>query len=93
MLRIRELNEDLLQRILCDLREVCDERAILPDSHIIPHQPSKLTAEPRATSKYAKVWRGQASLGEERNGTSDVCIKAIKTEKLHKVGEPSSASP
>ena len=91
MLRIQGLNEGLLQRILCDLREVCGERATLPDSHIIPRQFSGWTVEPRVTSKYAKVWRDKVSLGEEGNRTTDVCVKAIKTEKLYKVGEPSSA--
>jgi hypothetical protein len=54
---------------------------------MIPHQFSELTAEPCATSKYAKVWRDRVSLGEEGNGTTDVCVKAIKTENLPKVGD------
>ena len=54
---------------------------------MIPHRFSELTAEPRTTSKYAKVWKDQANLGEEGDGATDVCIKVIKTEKLHKVGE------
>ena len=40
-------------------------------------------------SRYAEVWRGQASLREGANGAMDLCLKVVKTEKVHKVGESS----
>ena len=87
MLRIKELGERTRQQTLFNLREVCGERVILPDSHVIPTQPSKLTAEPDDVSRYAEVWRGQMALGEGGNGMTDVCIKVIKAERVHEVGE------
>jgi phage gp16-like protein len=91
VLRTKGPSKDLLPRVLHDLQEVCGKRATLPDSHMIPHQFSESTAEHCTTSKYAEVWKDQANLGEEGDGATDVCIKVIKTEKLHKVGESSSA--
>ena len=57
---------------------------------MIRYQMSKSTPEPDTTSKYAEVWRGQLNLEEGGNSSTDVCIKAIKTENVHKVGETSS---
>ncbi|KAF9647772.1 kinase-like protein [Thelephora ganbajun] len=84
VLRVERLSEDLRRRTLHNLREVCGERAILPESCMVFRQFSKLTAEPCAVSKYAEVWKGQTGPGEGGNSTMDVCIKAINLENVHK---------
>ena len=90
MLNINGLDDRLTQRTLHDLREVCGEWGILPESHVIRYRISKSTPKPDAASKYAEAWRGQMSPGE--GGPTDVCIKVIKTENVHKVsGIPSPA--
>lgn len=91
MLRIEELNEDLHQRTLHILQEVCGGRAILPDSHVIPC-PLSLTAKPCVASKYAEVRKGRACFMEGGNDITDVCVKAIKMGKVHKVGKSSDPS-
>ena len=85
MLGIHGLDDRLLRRTLHDLREVCGERAILPGSHVIRYQISKSTLKLDTASRYAEVWRGQMDLGAGSNGPTDVCIKVIKTENVHKV--------
>jgi len=87
-----ELDGELLHRTLHNLREVCSERTIVPGSCIVPREFSRLTDHPVAVSRYAEVWSGQPSPGEGNVGTMDVCIKVIKSEKVHKVGEPSRHS-
>ena len=90
MLGIHGLDDRLLRRTLHDLREVCGERAILPGSHVIRYQISKSTSKLDTASRYAEVWGGQMSPGEEGTGPMDVCIKVIKTENVHKVSETPS---
>ena len=90
MLNINGLDDRSTQRTLHDLREVCGEWGILPESHVIRYQISKSTPKPDTASKYAEAWRGQMSPGE--GGPTDVCIKVIKAENVHKVsGTPSPA--
>lgn len=85
MLRIEGLGEDLRQQTLQILREVCGQKAVLPDSCLVPRQSSKLSTEPCAVNKYAEVWKGRTGPGEGSGGTMDVCIKVIKS-KAPKVG-------
>lgn len=87
MLCVEDLREDLRQQTLHILREVCGQKAILPDSCLVPRQTSKLTTEPHTTSEYAEVWKGQTDPGEGSGGTMDVCIKEIKS-KARKVSGP-----
>jgi serine/threonine protein kinase len=86
VLRVEELSQDLLRRTLDSLREVCGERAVLPDTCVVPRQLSKLTTEPHAESAYAEIWKGRTSPGEGVDSTLDVCIKVIKSKRIHKVG-------
>ena len=85
MLNINGSDDRLLRRTLSDLWEVCGKRAILPESHVIRYQISKSTLKLDTASRYAEVWRGQMDLGAGSNGPTDVCIKVIKTENVHKV--------
>ena len=87
VLRIEGLDGGLLQRTLLNLREVCGDREILPESCIVPRQFSRTADHPLAKSRYAEVWSGQPSPGGGNGGTMDVCIKVIKSEKVLKVGE------
>lgn len=93
MLGIKGLNQDLLQRTLHNLWEVCSERGVLPGSCGIPRQFAKLTEQPFVVSRYAEVWSGQPSPGEGNDGTMDVCIKVIKLKGVHRVGEAFRHSP
>ena len=87
MLNINGSDDRLLRRTLSDLWEVCGKRAILPESHVIPSEISKSILKLDTASRYAEVWRGQMGLGEGGNGPTDVCIKVIKPENVHKVSE------
>lgn len=93
MLRVGGLHEELQQRTLHNLWEVCGERAILPESCMISCQFSHSTAEPCIPSRYAEVRKAQTSPREGSGGAMDVCIKVIELEKVHKVGESSYRSP
>ena len=88
MLHIEGLNEELVRLKLHHLREVCASWAMLPDSHVIPsHSPGSIP-EHCTTDGRAEVWRGLACLGEEGNSAMDVCIKVVRPEKVHNVGDP-----
>ena len=51
---------------------------------------SKLTVNPHAVGGYADVWRGELFHEGGKNTRMNVCIKAVRIEKAHMVGEPST---
>lgn len=91
-MRTKGLNEDLLQRTLHNLREVCGEKAKLPETCKLPLRFSRLSDRPFSTSRYAEVWSGQRNPKEGNDSVMDVCIKVIKLKGVHKVGEYSHHS-
>lgn len=88
MLYNEELGEDIRQRTLNNLREVCGRLIILPDSCLVTRQISRVSTKPHAASKYVEVWEGGAAPEEGSGTTMDVCIKVLKSKKdVHKVRE------
>lgn len=87
MLRVEGLSEHLRHQTLHNLWRVCGGRAALPESCLVTRQLNKLTSEPCSAGRYAEVWKGQTGGGEGSSSVIDVCIKVIKSEKIHKVGD------
>ena len=85
MLRIERLSKELLRSTQQALQGVCAKWAILR-SLVTPSHTTGLTAEHYAPDGCAGLWRGQVCLGEEGNDTTDVCVKAVRAEKVHDVG-------
>lgn len=92
MLRIDGLDERLKQQTLHILREVCGQKAVVPDSCLFPCKVSKLATEPYSVTEYAEVWNSRIDRAEGGDHTVDLCIKVIRP-KARKVGKPSCHSP
>ena len=82
----QELTRELFEQTLHKLREVCGHRAVLPGSHIFSSGLSELTVIPSHTMhERAEVWKGELSSGSITR--MNVCLKAMKIEKVREVCE------